>query len=298
MATKLNKRTVVIVGGGLTAALVARQLTAKGTDVLVLERGTDRRDAAAAKLPSQRDELRWDIRGGLGQDWSVETYTIRHNPKDESFPDPPARRVPARRRLGRRGKPLERFRLAVVGIRSDPAHPPRDALRQAGDPRRHADRGLGRHLCRNGALSPPVREALRPLRQGRKHQGRARARRQPVRSAAARRLSAAAARAHRGGADLQGRLREARLQALHRAVRQLVRHLHQSRRHAPRRLPVLRPLREIHLRGAGQGDAGDAALSGPVRAAEFRDAAADARAGHRLRQSRPSARPACAISIF
>jgi choline dehydrogenase-like flavoprotein len=52
MATKLNKRTVVIVGGGLTAALVARQLTAKGTDVLVLERGADRRDAAAAKLPN------------------------------------------------------------------------------------------------------------------------------------------------------------------------------------------------------------------------------------------------------
>ncbi len=71
MATKLNKRTVVIVGGGLTAALVARQLTAKGTDVLVLERGADRRNAAAAKLPNQRDELRWDIRGGLGQDWSI-----------------------------------------------------------------------------------------------------------------------------------------------------------------------------------------------------------------------------------
>ena len=35
MTTKLDKRTVVIVGGGLTAALVARQLTAKGTDVLV-----------------------------------------------------------------------------------------------------------------------------------------------------------------------------------------------------------------------------------------------------------------------
>src|SRR5271168_3817804 len=43
MATILNKRTVVIVGGGLTAALVARQLTAKGTDVLLLERGYDRR---------------------------------------------------------------------------------------------------------------------------------------------------------------------------------------------------------------------------------------------------------------
>ena len=92
MAIKLEKRTVVIVGGGLTAALVARQITAKGTDVLVLERGYDRRKAAEATLPSQRDELRWDVRGGLGQDWAVETYTVRHSSKDEALP---ARRLGA-----------------------------------------------------------------------------------------------------------------------------------------------------------------------------------------------------------
>jgi len=92
MATKLPKRTVVIVGGGLTAALVARQLTAKGTDVLLLERGYDRRKSAEAKLPNQRDELRWDIRGGLGQNWAVETYTVRHSSKDEALP---ARRLAA-----------------------------------------------------------------------------------------------------------------------------------------------------------------------------------------------------------
>jgi gluconate 2-dehydrogenase alpha chain len=92
MATKLNKRTVVIVGGGLTAALVARQLMAKGTDVLLLERGYDRRKSAEAKLPNQRDELRWDVRGGLGQNWAVETYTVRHSPNDEALP---ARRLAA-----------------------------------------------------------------------------------------------------------------------------------------------------------------------------------------------------------
>ena len=92
MATRLSKRTVVIVGGGLTAALVARQLTAKGTDVLLLERGYDRRKSAEAKLPNQRDELRWDIRGGLGQNWAVETYTVRHSPQDEALP---ARRLAA-----------------------------------------------------------------------------------------------------------------------------------------------------------------------------------------------------------
>jgi gluconate 2-dehydrogenase alpha chain len=86
MATRLNKRTVVIVGGGLTAALVARQLTAKGTEVLVLERGHDRRNGAESTIPNQRDELRWDIRGGLGQDWSVETYTARHASNEVSVP--------------------------------------------------------------------------------------------------------------------------------------------------------------------------------------------------------------------
>jgi gluconate 2-dehydrogenase alpha chain len=74
------------VGGGLTAALVARQLTAKGTDVLVLERGHDRRNGAEATLPNQRDELRWDIHGTLGQDWAIETYTARHGSKDQSLP--------------------------------------------------------------------------------------------------------------------------------------------------------------------------------------------------------------------
>ncbi len=92
MAIKLEKRTVVIVGGGLTAALVARQVTAKGTDVLLLERGYDRRKAAEATLPSQRDELRWDVRGGLGQDWAVETYTVRHSSRDQALP---ARRLGA-----------------------------------------------------------------------------------------------------------------------------------------------------------------------------------------------------------
>jgi gluconate 2-dehydrogenase alpha chain len=86
MAARLNKRTVVIIGGGLTAALVARQLTARGTEVLVLERGHDRRNGAESTIPNQRDELRWDVRGGLGQDWSVETYTARHATNEESVP--------------------------------------------------------------------------------------------------------------------------------------------------------------------------------------------------------------------
>jgi gluconate 2-dehydrogenase alpha chain len=86
MATKLPKRNVVIVGGGLTAALISRQLTGRGVEVLVLERGADLRDSAAAKLPSQRDELRWGVQNMLIQDWAVETYSLRHSRNDASLP--------------------------------------------------------------------------------------------------------------------------------------------------------------------------------------------------------------------
>ena len=57
----LQRRTVVIVGGGLTAGLISRQLTDKGIDVVLLERGVDHSKGAEARLPSQRDELRWDV---------------------------------------------------------------------------------------------------------------------------------------------------------------------------------------------------------------------------------------------
>lgn len=83
---KLDKRTVVIVGGGLTAGLIARQLTSKGVEVLVLERGGDHTTGAEAKVPTQRDELRWDVHQGLIQDWSVQTYTLRYTAKESALP--------------------------------------------------------------------------------------------------------------------------------------------------------------------------------------------------------------------
>ncbi len=82
----LPHRTVVIVGGGVAAGLTARQLTAQGIEVVVLERGGDHLDSAAAKLPTQRDELRWDVRAGLIQDPAVETYAWRHHRNEESVP--------------------------------------------------------------------------------------------------------------------------------------------------------------------------------------------------------------------
>ncbi|WP_394823328.1 GMC family oxidoreductase [Pendulispora albinea] len=86
MAKRLGNHTVVIVGGGLTAGLIARQLTAKGIDVLVLERGADHGAAAESHFPNQRDELRWDTRQGIIQDWSLQTYSLRHDTKEDALP--------------------------------------------------------------------------------------------------------------------------------------------------------------------------------------------------------------------
>ncbi len=86
MIKKLPNKTVVMVGGGLTAGLAARQLTSKNIEVLVLERGGDHTKGAEAKLPTQRDELRWDTRQGLVQDWSVQTYTLRYSGSETALP--------------------------------------------------------------------------------------------------------------------------------------------------------------------------------------------------------------------
>jgi gluconate 2-dehydrogenase alpha chain len=86
MITTLKEREVVFVGGGLTAALASRQLTAAGRDVLVLERGRDHRGGPEETIPNQRDGLRWGIRTHLVQDWAEETYTFRHSSKDTALP--------------------------------------------------------------------------------------------------------------------------------------------------------------------------------------------------------------------
>jgi gluconate 2-dehydrogenase alpha chain len=86
MVTTLKHRTVVIVGGGLTAGFVSRQLVAQGHDVLVLERGFDHRGGSEQTIPNQRDELRWYVRGGLFQDLGRETYTFRHTASETALP--------------------------------------------------------------------------------------------------------------------------------------------------------------------------------------------------------------------
>ena len=85
MAVKLKEREVVVVGGGLSAGLIARRLVPAGRDVLVLERG-GHHAGAESQLPTQRDDLRWNVQRGLTQRENVETYSLRHKVGEESLP--------------------------------------------------------------------------------------------------------------------------------------------------------------------------------------------------------------------
>ena len=82
----LPQRSVVIVGGGMAAGLIARQLARQGIDTVVLERGGDHRAGPEGKIPTQRDELRWDVRSGLMQDAATETYTLRRERTESALP--------------------------------------------------------------------------------------------------------------------------------------------------------------------------------------------------------------------
>ncbi len=86
MPKTLPRRTVVLIGGGFTSALIARQLAPKGVDVVVLERGMDRTHAASNEIPSQRDELRWAIRHENAQNIGGDTYTLRHSSRESALP--------------------------------------------------------------------------------------------------------------------------------------------------------------------------------------------------------------------
>ena len=126
VAKRLPRRTVVVVGGGLCAGLLSRQLTAQGIDVLVLERGVDHGGGAEARLPSQP---RRTALGTATRQEHAELATrnlhvaalaarrVAAGALDGSLSAGPGR--------GRRRQPLERkVTWRMVGIRSRVAHAP------------------------------------------------------------------------------------------------------------------------------------------------------------------------------
>ena len=62
MATRLKETDAVVVGMGFSGAILSRELTKAGLNVVGLERGADRNPAEEFTLTRLRDELRYVVR--------------------------------------------------------------------------------------------------------------------------------------------------------------------------------------------------------------------------------------------
>src|SRR5258707_13882560 len=86
MATRLKDVDAVVVGMGFAGAILARELTKAGLNVVGLERGADRNLAEEFTLTRLRDELRYVVRLELMQDNSTDTVTFRNAPNELALP--------------------------------------------------------------------------------------------------------------------------------------------------------------------------------------------------------------------
>ena len=86
MVTKLKEVDAVVIGVGWTGAILARELTKAGLEVVGLERGASRSAREDFTLPAIRDELKYVQRQELFQDAQAETVTVRHEPTETALP--------------------------------------------------------------------------------------------------------------------------------------------------------------------------------------------------------------------
>ncbi len=86
MATVMKKVDAVIVGFGWTGAILAKELTEAGLNVVALERGAMRDTYPDGAYPNALDELTYNIRRKLFQDLSKSTVTIRHGSSHTAVP--------------------------------------------------------------------------------------------------------------------------------------------------------------------------------------------------------------------
>lgn len=86
MTTKLKEVDAVIIGTGLTGAMLAKELTLAGLKVVGLERGPDRRPREEVVLPRIRDELKYVRRLELMGDNSVDTISFRNASDQRALP--------------------------------------------------------------------------------------------------------------------------------------------------------------------------------------------------------------------
>jgi gluconate 2-dehydrogenase alpha chain len=86
MATKLKDVDAVVIGLGFSGAILSRELTKAGLNVVALERGADRNPAEEFTLTRLRDELRYVVRLELMQDNSTDTISFRNTPDELALP--------------------------------------------------------------------------------------------------------------------------------------------------------------------------------------------------------------------
>lgn len=86
MATRLKEVDVVLVGFGLTASILAQELTDEGLQVLALERGGFRDTVPDFSTTTIQDELKYAVRHGLFEEPERETLTFRNSMSERALP--------------------------------------------------------------------------------------------------------------------------------------------------------------------------------------------------------------------
>jgi len=86
MAKTMQKKDAVIIGFGWTGAIMAKELTEAGLNVVALERGAMRDTYPDGSYPQIIDELTYNSRRKLFMDIAKETVTIRHNSSQTAVP--------------------------------------------------------------------------------------------------------------------------------------------------------------------------------------------------------------------
>ena len=141
------------------------------------------------------------------QDWSVETYSLRHERNELALPVRWMEAFQPGEGMGGAANHWNGRDVALGGLRPDDPNALRIEIRQKHHPRRHAVARLGGYLRGAGAVLRSVREVVRHLWQSRQHPGTDPAGREPVRRPASERVPTTTARDNRRRDDLQNRRR-------------------------------------------------------------------------------------------
>jgi choline dehydrogenase-like flavoprotein len=136
-----NKVDAVIVGMGWTGAIMAKELTDAGFNVVCLERGPDRDTQPDFAYPRVVDELEGSVHRKYLQSLNKESVTIRHGVNDVAVP---YRQMGSFKPGTGVGAPVATGRVAISaragGLQG--AQQYRAALRQEVHPERHDHPGL------------------------------------------------------------------------------------------------------------------------------------------------------------